>query len=384
MTHEIELLKHKRAYDVVVAGAGIAGISAALASARKGAKTILIEQEWMVGGLATLGMVAMYLPLCDGYGKQVSFGIAEELLRLSIKDDFEATSQLSDWLNGCHKDPDGTKNRFETLFNPWLFALRAEQLLLDAGVKILYGSRIIDTVTENGKIKSVIVHNKSGATEISGINFVDCTGDADLCLMSGAKTVLFERKNVLAGWYFAMDKSGKNRLHMFGGADITDKMEKAGFKANNLSELRFSGIDGDENSEMMLLSHRMTLRDIDNHILDDGKFTPTAISAIPQLRKTRRLEGIVTADSNPDSYPEDTIGIVANWRERGPCYAIPYTALYGKDIKNLAVAGRCISVTDDLWEYTRAIPGCAVTGEAVGIAAATCKNFEDVSVSEIK
>ena len=338
----------------------------------------------MVGGLATLGMVAMYLPLCDGYGKQVSFGIAEELLRLSIKDDFEATSQLSDWLNGCHKDPDGTKNRFETLFNPWLFALRAEQLLLDAGVKILYGSRIIDTVTENEKIKSVIVHNKSGATEISGINFVDCTGDADLCLMSGAKTVLFERKNVLAGWYFAMDKSGKNRLHMFGGADITDKMEKAGFKANNLSELRFSGIDGDENSEMMLLSHRMTLRDIDNHILDDGKFTPTAISAIPQLRKTRRLEGIVTADSNPDSYPEDTIGIVANWRERGPCYAIPYTALYGKDIKNLAVAGRCISVTDDLWEYTRAIPGCAVTGEAVGIAAATCKNFEDVSVSEIK
>ena len=375
MKFEIEMPECEKFYDVVVAGAGIAGISAALASARNGADTILIEQEWMVGGLATLGMVAMYLPLCDGYGNQVSFGIAEELLRLSIKDDIEATAELSDWLNGCHKDQVGNKKRFETLFNPWLFALRAEQLLLDAGVKILYGTKIFDTVTENDRIKSVLVQNKSGITQISGINFVDCTGDADLCVMAGAETVLFERKNVLAGWYFALDKSGKNHLHMLGGADITEKMEKDGFKITNLSEMRFTGIDGDENSEMMILSHRQTLRDIENHISADDKFTPTAISAIPQLRKTRRLKGISTADSVTDFYPEDTIGVIANWRERGKCYAIPYTALYGEKIKNLAVAGRCISVSDDLWEYTRVIPACAVTGEAAGIAAASGKNF---------
>ena len=71
-------------YDVVVCGGGIAGISAALAAARTGAKTLLIENSYLLGGLATSGLVAIYLPLCDGEGHQLSFGIAEELLRLSV------------------------------------------------------------------------------------------------------------------------------------------------------------------------------------------------------------------------------------------------------------------------------------------------------------
>ncbi len=63
-------------YDVVVAGGGIAGIAAALAAVRQGAKTLLIEKQFALGGLATLGLVTIYLPLCDGCGRQVSFGIA--------------------------------------------------------------------------------------------------------------------------------------------------------------------------------------------------------------------------------------------------------------------------------------------------------------------
>ena len=72
-------------YDVVVCGGGIAGVSAALSAARAGAKTLLIEREFALGGLATLGLIVVYLPLCDGKGKQVSFGIVEELLRLFLK-----------------------------------------------------------------------------------------------------------------------------------------------------------------------------------------------------------------------------------------------------------------------------------------------------------
>ena len=64
-------------YDVVVAGGGIAGVAAALAAKRNGAKVLLIEKQFLVGGLATLGLITIYLPLCDGEGKQVSFGIAE-------------------------------------------------------------------------------------------------------------------------------------------------------------------------------------------------------------------------------------------------------------------------------------------------------------------
>ena len=72
-------------YDVAVCGGGFAGISAALAAARQGKRTVLFEKQYMLGGLGTAGLVTIYLPLCDGNGNQVSFGIAEELLHLSIQ-----------------------------------------------------------------------------------------------------------------------------------------------------------------------------------------------------------------------------------------------------------------------------------------------------------
>ena len=71
--------------DCLIAGGGFAGISAALAAARQGAKVVLVEKAFILGGLGTAGIVTIYLPLCDGNGRQVSFGIAEELFRLSIE-----------------------------------------------------------------------------------------------------------------------------------------------------------------------------------------------------------------------------------------------------------------------------------------------------------
>ena len=68
------------AYDVAVVGGGVAGVAAALAAARSGAKVCLIEKYAGLGGLATMGHVIIYLALCDGRGRQISFGIAEELL----------------------------------------------------------------------------------------------------------------------------------------------------------------------------------------------------------------------------------------------------------------------------------------------------------------
>ena len=73
-------------YDVIVAGGGIAGIAAALAAARAGKRVLLLERMFALGGLATLGLVTIYLPLCDGKGHQLSFGLAEELLKLSIRE----------------------------------------------------------------------------------------------------------------------------------------------------------------------------------------------------------------------------------------------------------------------------------------------------------
>ena len=116
-----ESLKTKVAgeYDVAVCGGGIAGISAALASARHGKKTLLLEKQFMLGGLATAGLVTIYLPLCDGCGTQVSFGIAEELLRLSIKYGAE-DKYPENWLENKGSRTEMDK-RFEVRYNPQVF-----------------------------------------------------------------------------------------------------------------------------------------------------------------------------------------------------------------------------------------------------------------------
>ena len=124
-------------YDTIVVGGGVAGISAALASARNGAKTLLLERTYMLGGLGTAGLVTIYLPICDGMGRQVSFGIAEELLRLSISLGYEGMYP-DNWLDSDDASKRTNKDkRFSVQYNPQCFAMLAEKLLIDNGVEIL-------------------------------------------------------------------------------------------------------------------------------------------------------------------------------------------------------------------------------------------------------
>ena len=233
--------------DVLVCGGGIAGIAAALAAARRGAKTMLLEREYMLGGLATLGLVTIYLPLCDGKGHQVSFGIAEELLRLSVRRGiWEENRYPKAWLEGG-TDEERIAQRFEVQYNPHLFAADAEKLLLDTGVKILYGTLVADTVTENGHIKAVIIENKSGRSAVRVKNVIDTTGDADVCARSGADCANFGQGNILAAWYYRFSEADGVRLKMLGYADIPEDEKKPGEKTAYLDKRRFGGLDAEEN-----------------------------------------------------------------------------------------------------------------------------------------
>ena len=178
--------------DVAVCGGGIAGISAALAAARRGSDVLLIEREFAPGGLSTLGLVTIYLPICDGMGHQVIYGIGEELLRLSIKHGCEC-KRPAPWLDGGSAEEKAAV-RFQAGFNGPLFMLEAEKLLRDAGVRILYGTQICSAVTDNGRIEALVIENKSGrsAVEIKKA-VVDATGDADIAAFAGAGTVLYGR-----------------------------------------------------------------------------------------------------------------------------------------------------------------------------------------------
>lgn len=361
--------------DVLVCGGGFGGISAALAAARRGKKVILLEKEFLLGGLGTAGLVTIYLPLCDGCGRQVSFGIAEELLRLSVSMGAEA-DYPENWLESSDPAKRTEKDkRFLVQYNPHIFALLAEQLLQKEDVVILYGTYAVGVSKADDRIETVIVENKSGRQAIATDAVVDATGDADIALFAGAPTETFGQGNILAAWYYSLSQAGY-RLNTVGCCDIPEDQKTESNQVELLVPRRFSGLDATEISEQVQLSHASSL----NHILQrrrtDETYYPVTIATIPQLRMTRRIVGEYTLhDTEQHKYFADSVGMVSDWRKRGPVYEVPFSTLYSKRVKNLIMAGRVTSVTDSMWDIMRVIPCCAVTGEAAGTAAALTDDF---------
>ena len=162
-------------------------------------------------------------------------------------------------------------------------------------------------------------------------------------------------------------------------------VDEPGQTGESLTARRFSGLDGKEISEMVCLSHEQTLK----HWLKKREGNPSAVistlATIPQIRMTRRIVGeYELADTEMHKYFADSIGMVADWKKRGPIYEVPFATLYNKAVKNLIVAGRCTSVNEPLWDSMRVIPCCAVTGQAAGTAAAMTDDFTALDVSKLQ
>lgn len=370
--------------DILVCGGGFAGISAALAAARLGKQVTLLEKQYLLGGLGTAGLVTIYLPLCDGMGRQVSFGIAEELLRLSVSMGAEA-GYPSNWLDGSdpakrtRRDP-----RFRVQYNPSLFAILAEQLLRESGVRILYGAWAAAVEKEADTITAVMVETVSGRRAIRTGAVVDATGDACVAYLAGAPTKTNRQGNLLAAWYYYLGETGYH-LNTLGFSDVAPEDAVGQDEEPPLTNRRFSGLDYGELSEMVQASHASILEDIVKRRGRDRSLIPTSIATIPQLRMTRRILGeAVLDDSQVHQYFPDSIGMVSDWRKRGPVYEVPFSTLYSAAVKNLIAAGRCTSVTDPMWDIMRVIPCCAVTGQAAGTAAALCADFSQTDIPALQ
>lgn len=380
-----ESLVTERKYecDVCVCGGGVAGIAAALSAARAGSEVILLERGFMLGGLATAGIVTIYLPLCDGMGNQVCYGLAEELLMLSIEHGAEDRYPKA-WLEGGSLE-ERKKARFEVQFNAQLFAIGAERVLCEAGVRILYGAPVAATRVESGRITDVTIEGKSGREAVRvRRSVVDTTGDADVCKLSGASCEIFGQGNVLAAWYYGYGDH-EFSLNMCGFCDVPDEEKAEGQEIPMLINRRFTGLETEELSRMMQYSHRAIVDSMLKKRERIPDLVPVTMATIPQIRMTRRLSGAYTMDvSEVDAVYEDAVGVFPNWKKRGPVYELPLSTMYGKDIKNLIVAGRCISVTDSMWDVTRVIPVCAVSGEAAGAAAAMSDDFANMDVAALQ
>ena len=370
--------------DVFVAGGGIAGIAAALAAAREGAKVILAEREYMLGGLATAGLITIYLPLCDGMGKQVSFGLAEELLRLSVTDDLIEDKNPIHWFADYDVETRAKNERYEVRFNAQYFALLAEKELLKAGVEIIYGTLCCGVDIKDKHIDHIICENKSGRFAVKVGSVVDCTGDADICARAGVATENHGKGNILAAWHYSLSDNDGYQLRMRGAADIPEEVTgKVEFQAERLNNKRYTGID--DVSDNVIDSHKVLLHDVTAQRQIDKSYMPVTMATVPQLRMTRRIAGAYTLDSTEvHTYMKDSIGMVSDWRRRGPVWEVPFATLYGNDCKNLITAGRNTSVTDNMWDVMRVIPCCAVTGQAAGVAAAMTDDFISLDVTKLQ
>jgi len=360
-------------YDVVVVGGGVAGVAAAVAASRRGARTLLVENHCVLGGLATEGLVAIFLPICDGRGRQVMGGLAEEMLRLSARN---APARIpACWSPGG----DGgarREERYLSRFAPHAYMIALEEFVLESGATITYDTRLVDAVCRGDRVEALIVESRSGREAIRGRVFVDASGDAELCHRVGQDTVV-HRDNARSAWFFC------------DGADGVQLVQNhISFTSPGPDEPLFGGDSRQEVNRMIQESRPMIMDRVRRlrQQKGDPNLYPVLISMIPQFRYTRRLAASFELDAaHVHQWFDDTVTLAPDWREPGPVYAVPYRTLVAASRSNLLVAGRCTSSTRAGGEITRAIPACVGTGEAAGTAAAVAFHAEaDVRRLDVK
>lgn len=365
-----EDFRYSKEYDVLVCGGGVAGVASAVASAREGMKTALVEKTIIFGGLATSGLILVYLPLSDNRGNQVTFGLAEELLKMSIK--YGPGEIPVDWHDA------NTRSRYSVRFSPSAFALALDEVLFGAGVDLWLDTLICDAVVKGDRIVGIEVENKSGRGFIGARCVVDATGDADVAYFAGAPCV--EQDNWMSIWSMeasletarqsAAENSGRklNTSRILGasntGSDAPKDMKK------------FYGTNGKDVSEFVIEGRKL-LREFykKEQVLrgENGRndIFPMTLPSMAQFRTTRRIDGIKTLRTGEEyKHFDDCVGMVADWWDGRDIWEVPYYTLIPQKVKGLLTAGRCISSEGAAWEVMRVIQSAVHTGEITGIAGA--------------
>ena len=395
--------------DVLVVGGGPAGIGAALAAARSGARTILVERYGHLGGMATGGLVILLPHLSDGSAHQDIMGISQEWIdRLdrvggAIHPDSNElgrsdAASIERWRHyfSCVVND---HVRQSVYVDPELLKCVLNDMVEEAGVKLYLHSWGCRAVTEGGAVRGVVFESKEGRQAILGKVTIDGTGDGDVMATAGAAfeggydaedrsamlAVVFRLGNVdfraFSAWRDAHAeewKSVQERIFALGNFRLapfpTPRNDVMwvnnwvpGRSCLDVADLTWTEINV---RKAMRGTQAILSRDVpgfrDCFILDTASQLGT--------RGSRRLTGLhrLTLKEVSDVVPfEDVIAVFPSLRPAGRNgIQVPYRSLVPRDVEGLLVAGRCFSSDAPANNLTNLIPHCIATGQAAGTAAA--------------
>ncbi len=414
--------------DVCVIGGGPGGLPAAIASARQGASTLLVERQGFLGGMATAGLIGPILghtasrsdiPVLGGIPKELCQRMAD------IGQAWEWERSLKSW---------------GVPFNAEGFKIVADRMVREAGVHVLFHAFFADSVVEAGRMTHAIIESKSGRQAVKAKVFVDATGDADVAFRAGAdctKGRPADGKAMSMGSMFRI--GGVDTLTADVKKDLVEKMGE-GIRAGELnlygaglghlgSTIRedeltanITRFGGDTTDVEDLTKAEFSIRDLTWKVIDLWRSVPGAeglyLIATPThvgLRESRQLVGehritgedVVEARKYADSVarcgywidihcPRGLVGggdvhlcskkcanaecyMLTEYADQlpdelyppdGEWFDIPYRALVPKTIDGLLVSGRCISADYQAMAAMRVMGPCLAVGEAAGTAAA--------------
>jgi hypothetical protein len=382
--------------DVLVVGAGSAGVAAAIAAARGGADTWLIEQSSALGGLATVGLINLLLTLDDGAGHQVIAGLCQEFVDRMHRagrcrfppegewnrEDAEHVAKWRGW-GLVWGAPESV--RYSVAFDPDAFIDVAIAMLGESGARLRMHTSFAGVASVDGAIAAVLVESKKGREAILPRVVIDATGDGDVFVAAGAE---YEQVTIPPHlWFRVGGVDGGARQLVFDTVDAGRVLVPWGPHAE-----RVDPCDPDDLTRAALACRAGAAAAFADLRASDPAFAHAWLDDYARMlgiTESRRLVGDhVLAKEEGDVRFPDAVARTGHWTKRGVVYEIPYRCLTTPAAANLLVVGRCISATRYVHQATKEIPAAMATGEAAGtaaaIAAATGTSARHVNVDAVR
>lgn len=382
----VKNLEVKKDYDVIVCGGGVAGVAAAVTAANNGLKTLLIEKSNILGGLGTLGLINLFVPMCNGRGKQIIFGLCEKWTRLSAEYGFDTIPD--EWKNGEPKEY--TEVRYIQRYSPYIFAFQLLEEVEKSGADLLYDCIACDPVMEGNVCRGVITESKGGTEYYSCKMLIDTTGDCDVLRRAGVPTVKGANFFTYLGKLVSIDSCRRavERNNIFDAFTTI-----AGGPINLWGDDQpddvplWAGLDVDEVTDYLKVNQKLMLENVKKTHKDSREIA--MIPLMPQFRTTCHILGDYSLRVD-DVYKhfDDSVCAINDFEHRDYLWEVPLRALCRRDYPNMMTAGRSASGDGYAWDLLRVIPAAIITGQAVGEAVALAirdgVGVADVNINELQ